>query len=167
MHVFKVYAWELPGVAGNACNDLTPTVALQLAVVVYGANLFSEPLEDLNVACWFVADGAPPLKCKGDWFCDQRRDNSVSEYLYGVEMQIVGGNLWFRATNGNGIYGGVVAVRDSRRNGPRAMRSCGNGEGSKGQPWVTEAPNDKLIKYLYRIESTPRNQTVIARRRNA
>eukprot|EP01018_Ginkgo_biloba_P031370 Gb_35481 [translate_table: standard] len=42
------YAWELPGVAGNACNGLTPTVALQLAVVVYGANLFSEPLEDLE-----------------------------------------------------------------------------------------------------------------------
>eukprot|EP01018_Ginkgo_biloba_P005945 Gb_22598 [translate_table: standard] len=36
-----VYAWELPGVAGNACNGLTPTVALQLAAVVYGANLFS------------------------------------------------------------------------------------------------------------------------------
>eukprot|EP01018_Ginkgo_biloba_P010977 Gb_21008 [translate_table: standard] len=44
----KVYAWELPGVAGNACNGLTPTVALQLAAVVYGENLFSEPLEDLE-----------------------------------------------------------------------------------------------------------------------
>eukprot|EP01018_Ginkgo_biloba_P040327 Gb_25697 [translate_table: standard] len=48
-----VYAWELLGVAGNACNDLTPTVALQFAVVVYGANLFSEPLEDLEVA-WLL-----------------------------------------------------------------------------------------------------------------
>eukprot|EP01018_Ginkgo_biloba_P035749 Gb_32756 [translate_table: standard] len=48
-----VYAWELPGVAGNACNGLTPTVALQLAAVVYGANLFSEPLEDLNAA-WLL-----------------------------------------------------------------------------------------------------------------
>eukprot|EP01018_Ginkgo_biloba_P036253 Gb_23060 [translate_table: standard] len=48
-----VYAWELPRVAGNACNGLTPTVALQLAAVVYGANLFSEPLEDLNAA-WFL-----------------------------------------------------------------------------------------------------------------
>eukprot|EP01018_Ginkgo_biloba_P015459 Gb_05596 [translate_table: standard] len=48
-----VYAWELPGVTGNACNGLTPTVALQLAAVVYGANLFSEPLEDLNVA-WLL-----------------------------------------------------------------------------------------------------------------
>eukprot|EP01018_Ginkgo_biloba_P019966 Gb_15665 [translate_table: standard] len=48
-----VYAWELPGVAGNACNGLTPTVALQLAAVVYGANIFFEPLEDLNAAwCW-------------------------------------------------------------------------------------------------------------------
>eukprot|EP01018_Ginkgo_biloba_P036680 Gb_00582 [translate_table: standard] len=44
----QVYAWELPGVAGNACNGLTPTVALQLAVVVYGANLFSMLLEDLE-----------------------------------------------------------------------------------------------------------------------
>eukprot|EP01018_Ginkgo_biloba_P041223 Gb_36203 [translate_table: standard] len=44
----QVYAWELPGVAGNACNGLTPTVALQLAAIVYGANLFSEPLEDLE-----------------------------------------------------------------------------------------------------------------------
>eukprot|EP01018_Ginkgo_biloba_P028430 Gb_16344 [translate_table: standard] len=54
-----VYAWELPGVAGNAYNGLTPTVALQLAAVVYGANLFSMLLEDLEVACGFVADGAP------------------------------------------------------------------------------------------------------------
>eukprot|EP01018_Ginkgo_biloba_P034357 Gb_06119 [translate_table: standard] len=42
---WEVYAWELPGVAGNACNKLTPTVALQLAAVVYGANLFSVLLE--------------------------------------------------------------------------------------------------------------------------
>eukprot|EP01018_Ginkgo_biloba_P033640 Gb_32490 [translate_table: standard] len=48
-----VYAWEFPGVTGNACNGLTPTVALQLATVVYGANLFSEPLEDLNAA-WLL-----------------------------------------------------------------------------------------------------------------
>eukprot|EP01018_Ginkgo_biloba_P024511 Gb_05613 [translate_table: standard] len=33
---FLVYAWELPGVTGNACNGLTPTVAFQLAMVVYG-----------------------------------------------------------------------------------------------------------------------------------
>eukprot|EP01018_Ginkgo_biloba_P011296 Gb_03049 [translate_table: standard] len=52
-HTGKVYAWELPGVARNACNGLTPTVALQLATVVYGANLFSEPLEDLNAA-WLL-----------------------------------------------------------------------------------------------------------------
>eukprot|EP01018_Ginkgo_biloba_P027989 Gb_15170 [translate_table: standard] len=31
-----VYAWELPGVAGNVCNGLTPTVALQLATIVCG-----------------------------------------------------------------------------------------------------------------------------------
>eukprot|EP01018_Ginkgo_biloba_P031651 Gb_34899 [translate_table: standard] len=43
-----VYAWELPGVTGNACNGLTPTVALQLVAVVYGANLFSMLLEDLE-----------------------------------------------------------------------------------------------------------------------
>eukprot|EP01018_Ginkgo_biloba_P011900 Gb_01868 [translate_table: standard] len=49
----QVYAWELPGVAGNACNGLTPTVALQLATVVYGTNLFSELLEDLNAA-WLL-----------------------------------------------------------------------------------------------------------------
>eukprot|EP01018_Ginkgo_biloba_P000884 Gb_01712 [translate_table: standard] len=49
----QVYAWELPGVAGNACNGLTPTVALQLAVVVYGANLFSVLLEDLEAA-WLL-----------------------------------------------------------------------------------------------------------------
>eukprot|EP01018_Ginkgo_biloba_P033607 Gb_12589 [translate_table: standard] len=49
----QVYAWELPGVAGNACNGLNPTVALQLAAVVYGANLFSESLEDLNAA-WLL-----------------------------------------------------------------------------------------------------------------
>eukprot|EP01018_Ginkgo_biloba_P024939 Gb_00743 [translate_table: standard] len=48
-----VYAWALPRVAGNACNGLTHTVALQLAAVVYGANLFSEPLEDLNAA-WLL-----------------------------------------------------------------------------------------------------------------
>eukprot|EP01018_Ginkgo_biloba_P001873 Gb_09754 [translate_table: standard] len=48
-----VYAWELPGVAGNACNGLTPTVALQLTVVVYGANLFSVLLEDLEAA-WLL-----------------------------------------------------------------------------------------------------------------
>eukprot|EP01018_Ginkgo_biloba_P011026 Gb_38811 [translate_table: standard] len=48
-----VYAWELPGVAGNACNGLTPTVALQLATVVYGANLFSVLLEDLEAA-WLL-----------------------------------------------------------------------------------------------------------------
>eukprot|EP01018_Ginkgo_biloba_P040869 Gb_16428 [translate_table: standard] len=41
-----VYAWELPGAAGNACNGLTPTVALQLA----------------TVCSRFVADGAPLLK---------------------------------------------------------------------------------------------------------
>eukprot|EP01018_Ginkgo_biloba_P018094 Gb_16050 [translate_table: standard] len=49
----KVYAWELPGVAGNACNGLTPTIALQLATVVYGANLFSVLLEDLEAA-WLL-----------------------------------------------------------------------------------------------------------------
>eukprot|EP01018_Ginkgo_biloba_P028868 Gb_20656 [translate_table: standard] len=48
-----VYAWELPGVVGNSCNGLTPTVALQLVAVVYGANLFFEPLEDLNTA-WLL-----------------------------------------------------------------------------------------------------------------
>eukprot|EP01018_Ginkgo_biloba_P024801 Gb_06777 [translate_table: standard] len=57
MHVFstigiraldlQVYAWELPGVAGNACNGLTPTVTLQLAAVVYKR---------------FVADGALQLR---------------------------------------------------------------------------------------------------------
>eukprot|EP01018_Ginkgo_biloba_P013603 Gb_01355 [translate_table: standard] len=45
---FEVYAWELLGVAWNACNGLTPTVALQLAAVVYGENLFSMLLEDLE-----------------------------------------------------------------------------------------------------------------------
>eukprot|EP01018_Ginkgo_biloba_P030300 Gb_17297 [translate_table: standard] len=58
----QVYAWELPGVAGNACNGLTPTIALQLAAVVYGANLFSVLLEDLEAACRFVEDGALQLK---------------------------------------------------------------------------------------------------------
>eukprot|EP01018_Ginkgo_biloba_P002052 Gb_17715 [translate_table: standard] len=42
-----VYAWELSGVARNVCNGLTPTEALQLAVVVCNR---------------FVADGAPLLK---------------------------------------------------------------------------------------------------------
>eukprot|EP01018_Ginkgo_biloba_P020191 Gb_23072 [translate_table: standard] len=59
-----VYAWELPGVVGNACNGLTPTVALQLAAVVYGANLFSILLEDLEgckmehlrAAAWKIFD---------------------------------------------------------------------------------------------------------------
>eukprot|EP01018_Ginkgo_biloba_P020512 Gb_15460 [translate_table: standard] len=49
----EVYAWEMPGVAGNSYNGLTPTVALQLAAVIYGENLFSEPLEDLNAA-WLL-----------------------------------------------------------------------------------------------------------------
>eukprot|EP01018_Ginkgo_biloba_P024129 Gb_25315 [translate_table: standard] len=89
-----VYAWELPRVAGNAWNGLIPTVALQLAAVAYGVNLFSEPLKDLEdcmvrlqeclrnpgyrldivmVCNWFVVDGALPLKFYGDlnddiWF---------------------------------------------------------------------------------------------------
>eukprot|EP01018_Ginkgo_biloba_P009826 Gb_19957 [translate_table: standard] len=51
----EVYAWELLGVARNACNGLTPTVALQLAAVVYGANIFS-------VKTWKLHDGASLLK---------------------------------------------------------------------------------------------------------
>eukprot|EP01018_Ginkgo_biloba_P018258 Gb_21244 [translate_table: standard] len=87
----------------------------------------------------FVADGAP-FVCKlvltvrvFVTVCGLERKTTVGygeetlAYLYGVEMQVVGGNLWFQATNENGVCGGVVAVRDSRRNGPRAMGSYGNG----------------------------------------
>eukprot|EP01018_Ginkgo_biloba_P020683 Gb_09922 [translate_table: standard] len=158
----QVYAWELPGVAGNACNGLTPTVALQLAAVVYEPNLFFEPLR-------FMADGAPPLKCEVErkttmGYGEETLacNNSVRNALYGCRSEDnnceqkaalvtefkcgVLSCCRFRATNENGICGRVVVVRDSRRNGPRAMRSCGNGEGSKGQPWVAEAPNGKPIK---------------------
>eukprot|EP01018_Ginkgo_biloba_P009233 Gb_31903 [translate_table: standard] len=108
----KVYAWELPRVVGNACNGLTPTVALQLAAVVYGANLFSEPLEDLNAAwlleclrtlilAWhcneFVADLF--LQCKGVydhvWMMFDASANMLEDSMEvaAMAMQRFGGEL--------------------------------------------------------------------------
>eukprot|EP01018_Ginkgo_biloba_P035219 Gb_14293 [translate_table: standard] len=58
----QVYASELPGVVGNACNGLTPTVALQLAAVVYGQICFLCHWKTWKAASRFVANGAPLLK---------------------------------------------------------------------------------------------------------
>eukprot|EP01018_Ginkgo_biloba_P028431 Gb_16348 [translate_table: standard] len=94
-----VYAWELPGVVGNACNGLTPTVALQLAAVVYGANLFSVLLEDLEAAwrdnsvsewrCCCLVKGRILLRWKASRLREESNESEVFEGILSHEVALV------------------------------------------------------------------------------
>eukprot|EP01018_Ginkgo_biloba_P023857 Gb_25998 [translate_table: standard] len=58
-----VYAWELPGVAGNACNvPVNPGFRLGTVIVCSGFVADGAPQHERSPKCWCVDEGLPALR---------------------------------------------------------------------------------------------------------